>query len=35
VDDEGHPLIIQDEKKKQLKYDIITRDGYRARQQVE
>ena len=35
VDDEGHPLTIQDEKKRLLKYDIITRDGYRARQQVE
>jgi len=35
VDEEGHPLTIQDEKKRQLKYDIITRDGYRARQQVE
>ena len=35
VDEEGHPLTIQDEKKRLLKYDIITRDGYRARQQVE
>ena len=35
VDDEGHPLLIQDEKHKLLKYDIIARDGYRARQEVE
>jgi VWFA-related protein len=35
VDAEGHPLHIQDEKHKPLKYDIIARDGYRARQSVE
>lgn len=35
VDDEGQPLRMQDEKHKPLKYDIIARDGYRARQQVE
>ncbi|MGA8042584.1 MAG: VWA domain-containing protein [Terracidiphilus sp.] len=35
VDDEGHPLRMQDEKHKSLKYDIIARDGYRARQEVE
>ncbi len=35
VDDEGQPLRIQDEKHKQLKYDVIARDGYRARQEVE
>ena len=35
VDDEGHPLQMQDEKKKPLKYDLIVRDGYRARQVVE
>ncbi len=35
VDDEGKPLRIQDEKHKPLKYDIIARDGYRARQEVE
>jgi VWFA-related protein len=35
VDDEGQPLRMQDEKKKQLKFDIITRDGYRAQQEVE
>ena len=35
VDDEGQPLRIQDEKHKPLKYDVITRDGYRARQEVE
>jgi VWFA-related protein len=35
VDEEGQPLRIQDEKKKPLKYDIIARDGYRAKQEVE
>ncbi len=35
VDEEGHPLRIQDEKHKPLKYDIIAREGYRARQEVE
>ncbi len=35
VDDEGKPLRFQDEKHKPLKYDVITRDGYRAKQEVE
>lgn len=35
VDDEGNPLRMQDEKHKPLKYDIITRDGYKAKQEVE
>ena len=35
VDDEGKPLRFQDEKHKPLKYDIIARDGYRAKQEVE
>jgi VWFA-related protein len=35
VDDEGHPLRMQDEKHHPLKYDLIFRDGYRAKQQVE
>lgn len=35
VDDEGQPLRMQDEKHKALKYDIIARDGYKARQEVE
>ena len=35
VDDEGQPLRMQDEKHKPLKFDIIARDGYRARQEVE
>jgi len=35
VDPEGQPLRIQDEKHKPLKYDIIARDGYRAKQEVE
>jgi VWFA-related protein len=35
VDNEGHPLRMQDEKHKPLKYDVIARDGYHAKQQVE
>jgi len=35
VDDEGLPLRMEDEKHKPLKYDIIARDGYRAKQEVE
>jgi VWFA-related protein len=35
VDDEGQPLRMQDEKHKPLKYELIVRDGYRARQEVE
>ncbi len=35
VDEEGKPLRMQDEKHKPLKYDIIARDGYKAKQQVE
>jgi VWFA-related protein len=35
VDEEGHPLRMQDEKHHQLKYDIIARDGYKAKQEVE
>ncbi len=35
VDDEGQPLRIQDEKHKPLKYDILAREGYRAKQEVE
>lgn len=35
IDDLGQPLQVQDQKRKPLKYQIIVRDGYRARQQVE
>ena len=35
VDDEGHPLQMQDEKHKPLKYELQYRAGYRARQEVE
>jgi len=35
VDEEGHPLKMQDEKHKPLKYDLVVRDGYRAKQVVE
>lgn len=35
VDSEGRPLRMVDEHHKALKYDIIARDGYRAKRQVE
>jgi VWFA-related protein len=35
VDNEGKPLQMQDEKHHSLKYDVVARDGYRARQPVE
>ncbi len=35
VDDEGRPLIIEDRKHHRLKYEILARDGYRAKEQVE
>ncbi len=35
VDNEGHPLQMQDEKHKPVKYTVITRDGYRAKLPVE
>jgi VWFA-related protein len=35
VDNEGQPLKMQDEKHHPLKYDLITRDGYKAKQQVD
>jgi VWFA-related protein len=35
VDDEGQPLKMQDQKHHALKYDIVARDGYRAKQSVE
>lgn len=35
VDNEGHPLQMQDEKHKPLKYSVISRDGYRAKNEVE
>ena len=35
VDDEGHPLRMEDEKHKAVKYVVIARDGYKAKQQVE
>ncbi|HTJ30591.1 MAG TPA: VWA domain-containing protein [Acidobacteriaceae bacterium] len=35
VDEEGHPLKMQDEKHKPLKYALVVRDGYRAKQTVE
>jgi len=35
IDDEGQPLKMQDEKHHPMKYDVIARDGYKAKQQVE
>ncbi|MGA9718163.1 MAG: VWA domain-containing protein [Acidobacteriaceae bacterium] len=35
VNNEGKPLQMQDEKHHSLKYDVIARDGYKARQEVE
>ncbi len=35
VDNEGHPLRMQDEKGKPLKYSVVARDGYRAKLPVE
>jgi VWFA-related protein len=35
VDEEGHPLRMEDEKHKPLKYDIISRDGYKASEPVQ
>jgi VWFA-related protein len=35
VDAEGNPLRLQDEKHKPMKYQIIAREGYKAKQQVE
>ncbi len=35
VDQEGKPLQMQDEKHKPLKYSVIARDGYNAKQSVE
>ncbi len=35
VDNEGHPLRMQDEKGKPLKYSVIARDGYSAKRPVE
>ncbi len=35
VDNEGHPMQMQDEKGRPLKYSVIARDGYKARLPVE
>ena len=35
VDNEGHPLQIQDEKGRPQKYSVVARDGYKARLPVE
>lgn len=35
VDDEGHPLVLVDERDRPLKYSIISRDGYTAKRPVE
>ncbi len=35
TDGQGHPLKVHDQKGKDVKYQIVARDGYRAKQQVE
>ena len=35
IDGEGHPLQMVDEKHKPVKYSVIARDGYKAKQEVE
>jgi VWFA-related protein len=35
IDNEGHPLQMQDEKGHPLKYSVVTRDGYNAKRAVE
>jgi VWFA-related protein len=35
VDAEGHPLRMENEKHKELRYDVIARDGYRAKLPVQ
>ncbi len=35
VDETGHPLKMRNEKGKEVKYQIIAREGYKAKQQVE
>lgn len=35
IDNEGHPLQMQDEKGRPLKYSVIARDGYNAKRPVE
>lgn len=35
VDDTGHPLKMRNEKGKEVKYQIVAREGYKAKQQVE
>ena len=35
VDEAGHPLKLRDQKNKDIKYQIIARDGYKAKQEVE
>ena len=35
VDETGHPLKMRNEKGKEVKYQIVAREGYKAKQQVE
>jgi hypothetical protein len=35
VDETGHPLKLKDQKNKDIKYQIVARDGYKAKQEVE
>jgi hypothetical protein len=31
----GQPLVVQDQRRKKLKYQVIARDGYKAKNEVE
>jgi len=35
VDETGHPLKMRDQKGKEVKYQVVAREGYKAKQQVE
>ncbi|HEV8493811.1 MAG TPA: VWA domain-containing protein, partial [Candidatus Angelobacter sp.] len=35
VDEAGHPLKLKDQKNKDIKYQVVARDGYKAKQEVE
>jgi hypothetical protein len=35
VDETGHPLKLRDQKGHDIKYQVIAREGYKAKQQVE
>jgi hypothetical protein len=35
TDGEGHPLKVHDQKGKDVKYQVVAREGYKAKQEVE